>query len=73
MKKKTRFYGVNEIGHITIDKKNIVHSDVFIEMKAQGLENKSEMDLVMIFSKEQVIEMYDRVINSIIYSKEQVQ
>jgi hypothetical protein len=61
MKKIERFYCVNEIGYITIEKIDITKANVFVEMKAQGLERKTPDDLVMIFTREQIIEMYNQV------------
>lgn len=63
MKKIERFYGVNEIGYITIEKIDITKANVFVEMKAQGLERKTPDDLVMIFTKEQIVHMYNQIID----------
>lgn len=73
MKNKERIYSIIDVGHITIDKKNIVTTDVFVEMKAQGTERKTDMDLIVVFTAEQIIDLYDRTINSIIYKQEQIQ
>lgn len=70
MKKTERFYGVNEIGYITIEKIDITKANVFVEMKAQGLERKTPDDLVMIFTAEQIMDMYTQVVNNLFNSPE---
>ncbi len=69
MKKTERFYGVNEIGYITIEKIDITKANVFVEMKAQGLERKTPDDLVMIFTADQIVHMYHQVIDNLYNSK----
>jgi hypothetical protein len=70
MKKTERFYGVNEIGYITIEKIDITKANVFVEMKAQGLERKTPDDLVMIFTAEQIMDMYTQVVNNLFNNHE---
>lgn len=70
MKKTERFYGVNEIGYITIEKIDITKANVFVEMKAQGIERKTPDDLVMIFSADQIIHMYNEVVNNLFNNHE---
>ena len=69
MKNKERFYGVNEIGYITIEKIDITKANVFVEMKAQGLERKTPDDLVMIFTAEQIMDMHTQVVNNLFNSE----
>ncbi len=61
MKNKEKIYSITEVGHITIDKKNITQTDVFVEMKANGLERKTEMDLLVVFTAEQIIDMLSQL------------
>ena len=70
MKQKEKFYGVNEVGYITIEKYDIKKANVYVEMEAQGTDKKSPDKLVMIFSAEQIMDMHTQVVNNLFNNHE---
>lgn len=73
MKKKERFYAVTEVGYITVDKRSITEADVFIEMKALSDERKTEDNLVMVFSANQIHHIYHQLITTQFNTADKIQ
>jgi hypothetical protein len=57
---KTTILGVNEINHLQYTYCETIDENVmYVEMNAQSDRKKTSQDFVLLFSKEQVIEMYE--------------
>jgi chemotaxis protein CheY-P-specific phosphatase CheC len=60
--KKTTFLGVNEIYTLQYTYSDTIDENVmYVEVNAQSNEKKTSQDVVFMFSKEQVVEIYERM------------
>jgi hypothetical protein len=73
MKKKERFYAVTEVGYITIEKKSITNADVFIEMKVMSDERKTDDNVVMVFTADQITKIYHQLVTNIFNTGDKIQ
>ena len=66
---KERFFGVNEIHTFMVSEQD--PNNVYVGMEVQGTHKSEPNSHILIFSPEQIMELYDTLINHYIKKSEQ--